>query len=65
MPQSAQGQSEPQPLTHLGVPNANLYRNLLRTFARVCLGLPGDTRMALGRTLAACGEVGKASSSRC
>src|SRR6266849_3101552 len=31
---SAHGQSEPQPFTHLGVPNASLYRSLLRTFAR-------------------------------
>jgi uncharacterized protein (TIGR02677 family) len=27
-------QGEPQPFTHLGVPNAGLYRRLLRTFAR-------------------------------
>lgn len=31
---SAHGQGEPQPFTHLGVPNADLYRSLLRTFAR-------------------------------
>jgi uncharacterized protein (TIGR02677 family) len=31
---SAQGQSEAQPFTHLGVPNADLYRSLLRIFAR-------------------------------
>ena len=30
----AHGQSEPQPFTHLGVPNADLYRSLLRIFAR-------------------------------
>jgi uncharacterized protein (TIGR02677 family) len=30
----ARAQSEPQPFTHLGVPNADLYRGLLRTFAR-------------------------------
>ena len=33
-PQPARGQGEPQPFTHLSVPNADLYRNLLRTFAR-------------------------------
>ena len=33
-PQSARGQSEPQPFTHLSVPNAGLYRSLLSTFAR-------------------------------
>ena len=32
--QAARGQGEPQPFTHLGVPNADLYRSLLRTFAR-------------------------------
>ena len=32
--QSARGQGEPQPFTHLSVPNADLYRSLLRTFAR-------------------------------
>jgi len=30
----ARGQGEPQPFTHLSVPNAGLYRSLLRTFAR-------------------------------
>ena len=30
----AHGQGEPQPFTHLGVPNADLYRSLLRTFAQ-------------------------------
>jgi uncharacterized protein (TIGR02677 family) len=34
VPQSACGQGEPQPFTHLSVPNADLYRSLLRTFAR-------------------------------
>ena len=33
-PQSARGQGEPQPFTHLSVPNAGLYRSLLCTFAR-------------------------------
>jgi uncharacterized protein (TIGR02677 family) len=33
-PHPARGQGEPQPFTHLGVPNADLYRGLLRTFAR-------------------------------
>jgi uncharacterized protein (TIGR02677 family) len=33
-PQSARGQGEPQPFTHLSVPNADLYRSLLSTFAR-------------------------------
>ncbi len=28
------GQGEPQPFTHLSVPNADLYRSVLRTFAR-------------------------------
>jgi uncharacterized protein (TIGR02677 family) len=32
--QQAHDQCEPQPFTHLGVPNADLYRSLLRTFAR-------------------------------
>ncbi|MGH3278667.1 MAG: TIGR02677 family protein [Trebonia sp.] len=32
--QSAHGQDEPQPFTHLGTPNADLYRSILRTFAR-------------------------------
>jgi len=32
--QSARDQGEPQPFTHLGVPNADLYRSLLLTFAR-------------------------------
>ena len=32
--QSARGPGEPQPFTHLGVPNADLYRSLLRTFAQ-------------------------------
>jgi uncharacterized protein (TIGR02677 family) len=31
---AARGQGDPQPFTHLGVPNAGLYRSLLRTFAR-------------------------------
>jgi len=31
---SARSQGEPQPFAHLSVPNASLYRNLLRTFAR-------------------------------
>ena len=34
VPQPVRGQGEPQPFTHLGVPNAGLYRSLLRTFAR-------------------------------
>ncbi|MGO9728925.1 MAG: DUF2397 family protein [Streptosporangiaceae bacterium] len=34
VPQSARGQGEPQPFTHLSVPNADLYRSLLRTFAQ-------------------------------
>ena len=34
IPRPARGQGEPQPFTHLGVPNADLYRSLLRTFAR-------------------------------
>jgi uncharacterized protein (TIGR02677 family) len=33
-PQQARGQREPQPFTHLSVPNADLYRSLLQTFAR-------------------------------
>jgi len=33
-PLSARGRDEPQPFTHLGVPNAGLYRSVLRTFAR-------------------------------
>ena len=33
-PPLADGKGEPQPFTHLGVPNADLYRSLLRTFAR-------------------------------
>ena len=33
-PQSVRGQGEPQPFTHLSVPNAGLYRSLLCTFAR-------------------------------
>ena len=33
-PQSAHGQGELQPFTHLSVPNADLYRSLLRIFAR-------------------------------
>ena len=33
-PRSARGPGEPQPFTHLGAPNADLYRSLLRTFAR-------------------------------
>ena len=32
--QSVHDQDEPQPFTHLGVPNAGLYRSLLRTFAQ-------------------------------
>jgi uncharacterized protein (TIGR02677 family) len=32
--QLAQRPAEPQPFTHLGVPNAGLYRSLLRTFAQ-------------------------------
>jgi uncharacterized protein (TIGR02677 family) len=31
---SAHSQGEPQPFAHLSVPNASLYRSLLRTFAR-------------------------------
>ena len=34
VPPSARGPGEPQPFTHLGVPNAGLYRGLLRTFAQ-------------------------------
>ena len=34
VPQSARDQGEPQPFTHLSVPNAGLYRSLLLTFAR-------------------------------
>jgi hypothetical protein len=34
IPQSARGQGEPQPFTHLSVPSADLYRSLLRIFAR-------------------------------
>jgi Protein of unknown function (DUF2397) len=30
----AHGQGEPQPFTHMGVPNSDLCRSLLRTFAR-------------------------------
>ncbi len=33
-PQPARRLGEPQPFTHLSVPNADLYRSLLRTFAR-------------------------------
>lgn len=33
-PQPGRGQGEPEPFTHLGVPNAGLYRSLLHTFAR-------------------------------
>ncbi|HEX9030819.1 MAG TPA: TIGR02677 family protein [Streptosporangiaceae bacterium] len=33
-PGSARELGEPQPFTHLGVPNAELYRTMLRTFAR-------------------------------
>ena len=33
-PQPARGHGEPQPFTHLAVPNADVYRSLLRTFAR-------------------------------
>jgi uncharacterized protein (TIGR02677 family) len=33
-PQSAREPAEPQPFTHLSVPNSTLYRSLLRTFAR-------------------------------
>jgi uncharacterized protein (TIGR02677 family) len=32
--QPARRRGEPEPFTHLGVPNADLYRSLLRTFAR-------------------------------
>ena len=35
VPQPGRGQAEPQPFTHLSVPNAALYRSLLRTFAQV------------------------------
>jgi uncharacterized protein (TIGR02677 family) len=34
VPQVAGGQGDPQPFTHLSVPNAGLYRSLLRTFAQ-------------------------------
>jgi len=34
VPPAARDQGEPQPFTHLGVPNAGLYRSLLRTFAQ-------------------------------
>lgn len=34
IPQPARREGEPQPFTHLSVPNADLYRSLLRTFAR-------------------------------
>ena len=34
VPQSARDQGEPQPFTHLSVPNVGLYRSLLLTFAR-------------------------------
>ncbi len=34
VPQPARDRGEPQPFTHLGVPNADLYRSLLLTFAR-------------------------------
>jgi uncharacterized protein (TIGR02677 family) len=34
VPQPGRGAGEPQPFTHLGVPNAGLYRSLLLTFAR-------------------------------
>jgi uncharacterized protein (TIGR02677 family) len=34
VPESARDQGEPQPFTHLSVPNAGLYRSLLLTFAR-------------------------------
>jgi uncharacterized protein (TIGR02677 family) len=33
-PQPMRGPGEPEPFTHLGVPNAGLYRSLLSTFAR-------------------------------
>ena len=33
-PHAMRGNDEPQPFTHLGVPNAGLYRAVLRTFAR-------------------------------
>ena len=33
-PPLVDGKGEPQPFTHLGVPNADLYRSLLSTFAR-------------------------------
>ena len=33
-PPLVDGKGEPQPFTHLGAPNADLYRSLLRTFAR-------------------------------
>jgi uncharacterized protein (TIGR02677 family) len=34
VPQVTRGQAEPQPFTHLSVPNVGLYRSLLRTFAQ-------------------------------
>jgi len=34
IPQAARDRGEPQPFTHLSVPNADLYRSLLLTFAR-------------------------------
>src|SRR5215472_7414321 len=34
VPQPARDRGEPQPFTHLSVPNAGLYRGLLLTFAR-------------------------------
>ena len=34
VPKPARDRGEPQPFTHLGVPNAGLYRSLLSTFAR-------------------------------
>ncbi len=33
-PQSARASGEPQPFTHLSVPNADLYRSYLRIFAQ-------------------------------
>ena len=33
-PQPVRNHGEPQPFTHLSVPNADVYRSLLRTFAR-------------------------------
>jgi uncharacterized protein (TIGR02677 family) len=33
-PQPVRGYGQPEPFTHLSVPNADLYRNLLRTFAQ-------------------------------